>query len=119
MKSGKRENSFYIDYAGSYTLEDIAKIVSLETALINTIYTQFDAVHDPALDVYYFSSSENAHECIEQLFMHIHKDIICKALYFTDAEIQYIRQALINEGVNTIKLKNTIKDDIFKKLNNA
>jgi hypothetical protein len=40
-----------------------------------------------------------------------------RIISLTDAEIEYIRKALINEGSNTIHLKNSIKDAIFKKLN--
>ncbi len=41
-----------------------------------------------------------------------------KSIYLTDAEIEYIRRSLINEGANNFYQKNSIKDEILKKLNN-
>lgn len=116
-KSGRRENNYYIDYSGSYRAEEIAKLTGLKPALVVAIYTDHGAILDESQEVYYFGSAEAAKSSIEEIFGKIRPDHKGKLVNLTEAEIEYIRQALINEGSNTIHLRSRIKDEIFKKLN--
>jgi hypothetical protein len=116
-KSGRKENSYYIDYTGYYKTSDIARITGLETAAVTMIYIHHGAEYDGEQQVYYFGSLEAAKSAIAEIFSNVRPELKGKVLYLTEAEVEYIRRALINEGSNTIYLKSRIKDEIFKKLN--
>lgn len=116
-KSGRKENSYYIDYSGLYKTSDIARITGLETAAVTMIYIHHGAEYDGLQEVYYFSSIEAAKSAVAEVFSNVPPELKGKVLYLTEAEVEYIRRALINEGSNTIYLKSKIKDEIFKKLN--
>jgi hypothetical protein len=118
-KSGKRENSYYIDYAGSYTIAELSKIVGLKPGFIEEIYLKHGAAFDESISVYYFPVPEKARESITEILSAIKPSHIGKCVYLTNEEIEIIRQALINEGVNTIGTKNKLKDQIFRKLNDT
>ncbi|MGI6668866.1 MAG: hypothetical protein ACOX4M_05455 [Acetivibrionales bacterium] len=116
-KSGRRENNYYIDYSGSYRTEDIAKITGLKPDAVKEIYSEHGAIYDESQEVYYFGSVEAAKNAIAQVFGRVKPSLKGKTIILTEAEVEYIRQALINEGSNTIHLKGKIKDEIFRKLN--
>lgn len=115
--SGMRADNYYIDYLGAYRIADIAKITGLKPAEVQGIYTANNAVYDDSKDVFYFGSLESAKKAIAELFGNIKADQKGKMVYLSEAEVECIRKALINEGSNTIHLKSKIKDEIFKKLN--
>ena len=115
--SGRRTDNYYIDYSGVYKVNDIAKISGLEPAAVKEIYTGNGAVYDDSLEVYYFGSLESANKAIVEIYSKVRIELKGKLVYLSEAEVEYIRKALINEGSNTIHLKNKIKDEIFKKLN--
>ncbi len=116
-KSGRKDNSYYIDYTGIYKTSDIARVTGLETAAVTMIYIHHGAEYDGSQEVYYFGSTESAKNAINEIFSNVRAELKGKVLYLTEAEVEYIRRALINEGSNTIYLKSKIKDEIFKKLN--
>jgi hypothetical protein len=116
-KSGRRENNYYIDYLGSYRAEDIAKITGLKPDAVKEVYLEHGAVYDESQEVYYFGSIETAKNAVAQIFGKVRPSRKGKTIILTEAEVEYIRQALINEGSNTIHLKSKIKDEIFRKLN--
>lgn len=115
--SGRRADNYYIDYSGTYKVIDIAKITGLEPAAMKEIYTGNGAVYDDSQEVYYFGSLESAKKAIAEIFGNVRTELRGRLVYLSEAEVEYIRKALINEGSNTIHLKNKIKDEIFKKLN--
>lgn len=117
-KSGIRADDYYIDYAGTYTVDDIAKLTGVKAAKIIQIYSDHGAIFDDTQNVYYFRSSEAAKNAIGELFANVSPHKKAKAVYLSEAEVEFIRRALINEGSNTLYLKSKIKDEIFKKLNN-
>lgn len=116
-KSGKRADSYYIDYSGVYKTVEIARITGLEPALVKELYLDEGAVYDETQEVYYFGSVEAAKSTISNIFRNVKTELKGRLLYLSEAEVEYIRKALINEGSNTIHLKSSIKDAIFKKLN--
>ena len=115
--SGKRANSYYIDYSGVYKVNEIAKIAGLEPSKVKELYQNGGAVYDETQEVHYFGSIEAAKAVIAGILGNVRSELKGKLLYLTEAEVEYIRKALINEGSNPIHLKNKIKDAIFKKLN--
>ncbi|RCX16282.1 hypothetical protein DFR58_11125 [Anaerobacterium chartisolvens] len=115
--SGRREGSFYIDYIGMYRVDDISKQTGIKPSGIKEIYIKNGAVYDDALDVYYFPGIQDAKNSISEILDGMKPDKKGRVLVLTEAEVEYIRQALINEGSNTIRVSNKIKDAIFKKLN--
>lgn len=115
--SGRRKDSYYIDYSGVYRVIDIAKITGLDPIEVKEIYAGNGAVYDDSQEVYYFSSLESAKKVISEIFRNVKAEFRGRLVYLSEAEVEYIRKALINEGSNTIHLKNKIKDEIFKKLN--
>lgn len=116
-KSGRRENSYYIDYSGIYKLVEIAKAAGMSAPALKDVYASNGAVYDGSLDVYYFGSFDGAKKVVGELLRKAGAGLKGKAVFLTEAEIEYIRKALINEQSNTIHVKNRIKDEIFKKLN--
>lgn len=116
-KSGRENDSYYIDYMGVYKVVDISKLVHLETSFIKEKYLHQDAVYNSELDVYYFNDINKAKSAINDILKNLKSDQKGRIIQLTEAEIEYIRQALINEGVNNIRVGSKIKDNIFKKLN--
>lgn len=116
-KSGRRENSFYIDYSGVYKIIEIAKVAGLEPTRIKEIYLENGGVYDESLDVYYFGSTEGAKKVVLAVCGSLHSNQKGRLVFLTESEIEYLRKALINEGSNTIHISSKIKDAIFKKLN--
>jgi len=116
-KSGRKENSYYIDYMGSYKLNDIARIAGMEPGAVREKYLANGASYDESQEVYYFGSVESARKTIDEILKDMKSDYKGRLIFLTEAEIEYIRKALVNEGVNIIHVKNDIKDAIFRKLN--
>lgn len=116
-KSGRKAESYYIDYSGTYKISDIAKVSGMEPSELKKLYTDNGAELDQSLDVYYFGSLDAAKNTISGIFAKIRVEKKGKLIFLTDAEIEFIRRALISEGSNTIPIKGRIKDAIFKKLN--
>lgn len=115
--SGMKKNCYYIDYSGTYKAVDIAKIAGVEPGVIRERYLMHGAVYDAALDVYYFNSIESAKEAVADIMKGLKPDFKGRMIFLTEQEVEYIRRALVNEGVNVIHVKNSVKDAIFRKLN--
>ena len=115
--SGRRSDNYYIDYSGAYKANDIARITGLDPSAVKEIYTGNGAIYDDSQEVYYFGSLESTKKAIADIFDSVRVDFKGRLVYLSEAEVEYIRKALINEGSNTIHLKNKIKDEIFRKLN--
>lgn len=116
-KSGQQDNGFYIDYLGVYKIVDISKLVHLDASFIKDKYIKYGAVYFDQLDVYYFDNIDQAKNAITEIMKNIKAEQKGRIIQLTEAEIEYIRQALINEGVNKLRVSNKMKDNIFKKLN--
>ncbi len=115
--SGRKENCYYIDYAGEYKIAEIARVTGLSPVDVKMKYSENGGSFDEELNIYYFPSAENAKETIEALLREMQPEHKGKPIYLTETEIEYIRKALINEGSNTIHVSSKVKDEIFKKLN--
>ncbi len=115
--SGRRENSYYIDYLGSYKVAEIAKVAGIKPVEVKEIYLSNGAEYDEDMCVYYFNSVEAANKAASDITKKTKSEYRGRLVFLTEAEIEYIRKALISEGGNTIRVKNKIKDAIFKKLN--
>jgi hypothetical protein len=116
-KSGQQDNSFYVDYLGIYKVVEISKLVHLEASFIRDKYIKHGAVYYDQLDVYYFNDIEQAKSAINEVLKSIKAEQKGRILQLTEAEIEYIRQAMINEGANNLRVNSKVKDNIFKKLN--
>ncbi|MCR4436772.1 MAG: hypothetical protein QHH06_14210 [Clostridiales bacterium] len=116
-QSGRKEKSYYIDYLGAYKITDISKIVGIEVPALKEKYLGNGAVYDEGVDLYYFDSIENAKKTISDILRDMKAEQRGKLVFLTEAEVEYIRKALIYEGANNIHVQNKIKDAIFKKLN--
>jgi hypothetical protein len=116
-RSGRDSKHYYIDNQGYYKVSDIAKISGIELPSLISMYKEYAAEYCRELDVYYFDSAEKARKLIEAILKKSGQKSNERMILLTDKEIEYIRLALINEGSNTIRIDNRIKDEIFKKLN--
>ena len=116
--SGRKADSYYIDYLGTYKLLEIAKISGLDPVIVKEIYENNRAEYDEIVDTYYFGSIKSAKTAIQDILSKAGIENKGRLVYLTEAEVEFIRKALINEGSNTIYIKSNIKDAIFKKLNN-
>jgi SAM-dependent MidA family methyltransferase len=116
-QSGRNAGSYYIDYSGVYKVPEIAKIAGLKPTSLKEIYAGNGAVLDDIQKVYYFSSLDSAKKTIADIFNKIKVEQKGRIVMLSEAEIEYIRRALINEGANTLHVSNKVKDAIFKKLN--
>ncbi len=115
--SGRKEGCCYIDYSGVYKIAEISKITGIDAPSIKEMYVKNGGSYDDNQDVYYFCEMENAKKAISDILRTMKSEQKGRVLFLTEAEVEYIRKALINEGSNTIHLKNNVKDAIFKKLN--
>ena len=116
-KSGRREDSYYIDYQGIYKITEIAKVIEVEASIIRDKYLANNGDYDQNQDVYYFNSLESAKKAIREILKNAKAEQTGRVVFLTESEIEYIRQALINEGVNTLHVSSGVKDAIFRKLN--
>ncbi len=116
-KSGKEANRYYVDYFGYYKVVDISKLVHLEVSFIKEKYAKYGGEYFEELDVYYFTDLDKAKAAIDEIVRNIKSERKGRVILLTEAEIEYIRQALINEGVNNLRVNSKVKDNIFKKLN--
>ncbi len=116
-KSGREDNSYYIDYLGVYKVVEISKLIRLEASFIKEIYIKYGAVYFNELDIYYFNDIEKAKSAIYEILKNVKTELKGRLIQLTESEIEYIRQALINEGVNNLRVSSKVKDNIFKKLN--
>jgi len=95
-KSGRKENSYYIDYMGSYKLNDIARIAGMEPGAVREKYLANGASYDESQEVYYFGSVESARKTIDEILKDMKSDYKGRLIFLTEAEIEYIRKALFN-----------------------
>jgi hypothetical protein len=115
--SAKKTHCHYIDYLGQYKINDLSKLTGISESDLDKIFTGNKGVFDNELQIFYFNAVKDAEAAIKKILTNITSEKHERALYLTEPEIEYIRQALINEGSNTLHIRNKIKDDIFKKLN--
>lgn len=116
-KSGREEDNFYIDYLGIYKVVEISKLVHLDASFIKDKYLKYGAVYFDQLDVYYFNEIDKAKSAITEILKNLKAEQKGRIIQLTEAEIEYIRQAMINEGANNLRVNSKVKDNIFKKLN--
>lgn len=115
--SGRQQGKFYIDCSGYYSTGDIAGMIGMDKKALEDIYTSQGAVLDDTVGVFYFPSRESAVETIKKLEDNLKSHGMGKVVFLTFEEIEYIRQALINEGSNIIYVRNDLKKCIFDKFN--
>lgn len=115
--SGEKENGYYIDYLGVYKVVEISKLVNIGSSSIRDTYMNHGAIYNEMQDIYYFTSIDHAKATIVAILQNMKTEQKGRLILLSEAEIEYIRKALINEGGNTLHVKNSIKDHIFKKLN--
>lgn len=115
--SGEKDNGYYIDYLGVYKVVEISKLVNIGSSSIRDTYMNHGAIYNEMQDIYYFTSIDHAKATIVAILQNMKTEQKGRLILLSEAEIEYIRKALINEGGNTLHVKNSIKDHIFKKLN--
>lgn len=115
--SGRKAGSYYIDYTGAYKIVEIAKVAGMEPSAVKEIYQKNGGAYDDSQDVYYFNSLDSAKKVISEICGNVRIDRKGRLIFLTEAEIEYLRKALINEGGNNIHISSKVKDAIFKKLN--
>jgi len=115
--SAKREGNYYIDYSGQYKVSGIALVSGLEIPDVQSIYLKNGGDLDQNQDVFYFNSIQNARTAVSDIMSKTGQKTFGKLVFLTDTEIEYIRNALIKEGSNSVSLNRKVKDEIFLKLN--
>jgi hypothetical protein len=114
--SGRKGGYYYIDYLGQYKITDISKEVRIKSSKITEIYLENGGIIDQSFEVYYFDDFLKAKKVISEITSKITAVNKGKNILFTEAEIEQIRKALINDSGNFgVDSKN--KDEILKKLN--
>ncbi|NDL67604.1 hypothetical protein [Anaerotalea alkaliphila] len=108
---------YYIDCAGSYLVSDLAKETQLPEGRLHSIFEKHNATLDLGSQVYYFTTPADAKMAIQEILSQVPLDERGKAVYLTEAEIEYIRRALINEDANMLAMRTSVRDTIFRKLN--
>lgn len=115
--SGKKRGNFYIDYTGLYKVTDISKEVKVDPKKLSDLYISHGAVLDEEDEIFYFSDFGSAKDAMTGIVSMVKPGSSCRSVRFTEAEIEYIRKALINDGSGNIGVNQKMKDNIFKKLN--
>ena len=114
--SGRKVGYYYIDYLGKYKIADISKEVKIKPSKLTEIYLENGGIIDNSFEVYYFDDFLKAKKVISEITSKITPVNKGKNILFTEAEIEQIRKALINDSGNFgVDSKN--KDEILKKLN--
>lgn len=114
--SGRKAGYYYIDYLGQYKITDISKEVKIKSSKLTEIYLENGGIIDQSFEVYYFDDFLKAKKVIFEITSKITPVNKGKNILFTEAEIEQIRKALINDSGNFgVDSKN--KDEILKKLN--
>jgi hypothetical protein len=113
--SGKIPDQYYIDYDGSCEIGEIIKLTGIEKRKLEKIYSSYGAELDKSSGMYYFPSRNHALDAIKVLNSYFLSRGAGKLVFLTFEEIEYIHQALINEGTNIINVKNDLKRGIFDK----
>jgi len=116
-KSGQQGDNYYIDYLGIYKVVEISKLTHLEASFIRDKYIKHGAVYYDQLDIYYFNDIDQAKGAISEVLKNLKAEQKGRIIRLTEAEIEYIRQAMINEGANNLRVNSKVKDNIFRKLN--
>lgn len=114
--SGRFPGKHYIDQDGRYALGDLAEATGLSKERLEQIYLRNGAIYEESLGVFFFDSRDAALQTIKELD-NILAGLTGKSVYLSYEEIDYIRQALINEGSNVISVRNELKRRIFEKFN--
>ena len=89
----------------------------MDKQVLEEVYCSEGAILDSNAGVYYFSSREAALTAINRLEGSLTAHGSGRVVFLTYEEIEYIRQALINEGSNIIYVRNDLKKCIFDKFN--
>lgn len=108
---------YYIDYLGNYSIPALSTALEIDESLIQSVFNKYSSEYNEDMNVYYFNNSDKANEAISVLVAAVPANKRGRAVYLTDKEIELIRKALINEDSNLLTVKKSIKDNIFKKLN--
>ncbi len=111
--SGRFPGKYYIDLNGEYGTGDVAKALGLPKETVEQRYALNEAVWEESLGVWFFPSRPSAEMAMKALGV----KKAGRSLFLTYDEIDYIRQALINEGSNVISVHNDLKHRIFEKFN--
>ena len=114
--SGRFPGKHYIDIAGQYLPADIAAQTGLELQKVEALYRHGGGSNDNPLGVWFFDSRDAALGVIRELES-LQGGNSGKTVFLTYEELDYIRQALINEGSNVISVRNELKKRIFDKFN--
>jgi hypothetical protein len=114
--SGRKAGYYYIDYLGQYKITDISKEVKIKSSKLTEIYLENGGIIDNSFEVYYFDDFLKAKKAIAEIASKITPVNKGKNILFTEAEIEQIRKALINDSGN-FGVDSQIKDEILKKLN--
>jgi len=114
--SGRFPGKHYIDQDGRYALGDLAEATGLSKERLEQIYQRNGTIYEESLGVFFFDSRDAALAAIKELD-NILTGSTGKSVYLSYEEIDYIRQALINEGSNVISVRNELKRRIFEKFN--
>ena len=115
--SGRVQGKCYIDCAGNYKITEIAEILGMDPGRLEGIYSDHGAENDETVGVWYFPSREAALGALQELDDLFSSKSMGKMVILTFEEMEYIRQALINEGSNIINVRNDLKKGIFDKFN--
>lgn len=114
--SGRFPGKHYVDLSGRFAAGDIAEVIGLSKESVEAVYQRFGAEYDTGIGVWFFDAREPALDAIRALGEQL-AGLSGKAVFLTNEEIDYIRQALINEGSNIINVRNELKKRIFEKIN--
>lgn len=114
--SGRYQDNFYIDYRGLYKITEISEAIHLDIKKITKIYLTNKGIYDEELEVYYFKGIANAKNALDEILNSVKLAQKGKNIFLNEAELEYVRKALINES-GTVGNNSRLKDSILKKLN--
>lgn len=115
--SGRNPGKCYLDLNGSYALSEIAEAIHAGRSELEQIVGKNDAAFDSDIGVWYFPDRDRALAALQEIEGRFCATEAGRSVYLTNEEIEYIRQALINEGSNVISVRNELKHRIFEKFN--
>ena len=114
--SARYPGKYYIDLAGRYQPEDLAALTGVDQEKLEALCLRAGASTANEVGVPFFDSREAALGVVRELEALL-PGVAGKTVFLTIEELDYLRQALINEGSNVISVRNEIKRRIFDKFN--
>lgn len=115
-RSGIKQESFYIDYFGHYTIAELSKETGIRSKSLTKLFVDNSGELDEERNIYYFKSEISAKIVVAFILNKIAPAVENIKISFTPSQIEYIRKSVINYS-QSIGTDSKITGEVLDKLN--